>query len=60
MGEFKHIDEGMKEASAPYEPPFSNLHAGGPDELFAGKESVVEGIFETLKSFESPGAAGAG
>ena len=51
---------GMMEASALYEPPFSNLHAGGPDELFAGKESVVEGIFEKLKSFEPPGAAGAG
>ena len=51
---------GMMEASALYEPPFSNLHAGGPDELFAGKERVVEGIFETLKSFEPPSAAGAG
>jgi type I restriction enzyme R subunit len=31
------------------EPPFSNLHAGGPDELFAGHESVIEGIFEKLR-----------
>ena len=26
------------------EAPFSNLHAGGPDELFAGHDSVIEGI----------------
>ena len=47
-------------ASALYEAPFSNLHAGGPDELFAGKENVVEGIFEKLKSFEPPSAKAAG
>lgn len=41
---------GVMEASALYEPPFSNLHSGGPDELFAGKENVIEGIFDTLKS----------
>lgn len=40
---------GVMEASALYEPPFSNLHAGGPDGLFAGKENVIEGIFETLQ-----------
>jgi len=32
---------GVVEASALYEPPFSGLHAGGPDELFAGKENVI-------------------
>ncbi|MFT4589535.1 MAG: type I restriction enzyme R subunit, partial [Limisphaerales bacterium] len=32
--------------------PFSNLHAGGPDALFAGKENVIEGIFDALKSVE--------
>ena len=51
---------GLMEASALYEPPFSNLHAGGPDELFAGKENVIEGVFETLKSLEPPSAAKAG
>lgn len=40
---------GVMEAAALYEPPFSNLHAGGPDELFAGHESVIEGIFEKLR-----------
>ena len=44
---------GVMEASALYEPPFSNLHSGGPDELFAGKENVIEGIFETLKAVNS-------
>jgi type I restriction enzyme R subunit len=38
------------DASALYEPPFSSLHAGGPDELFIGKENVIEGIFEKLKA----------
>jgi type I restriction enzyme R subunit len=40
---------GVIEATALYEPPFSNLHAGGPDELFVGHESVIEGIFEKLR-----------
>lgn len=39
---------GVMEASALYEPPFSNLHAGGPEALFAGKEQVIEGVFHTL------------
>ena len=41
---------GVMEASALYEPPFSNLHAGGPDELFSGKENVIQGIFDALDS----------
>lgn len=41
---------GVMEASALYEPPFSNLHTGGPDALFAGKENVIEGVFKTLQS----------
>jgi len=41
------------DASALYEAPFSNLHAGGPDALFDGKENVIEGIFEKLKSVNS-------
>jgi type I restriction enzyme R subunit len=44
---------GVMDASALYEPPFSNLHAGGPDELFAGHEEVIEGIFERLKVMSS-------
>jgi len=43
---------GIMEAAALYEPPFSYLHAGGPDELFAGNENVIEGIFNTLKAVE--------
>ena len=41
---------GVMEATALYEPPFSNLHAGGPEELFAGKENVIEGIFRALEA----------
>ena len=43
---------GVMEASALYEPPFSNLHAGGPEELFGGKENVIEGIFDALKEVQ--------
>jgi len=44
---------GVMDAAALYEPPFSNLHAGGPDELFRGRENVIEGIFEKLKKLEA-------
>ena len=30
---------GVMEASALYEPPFSNLHAGGPEALFGGRKT---------------------
>lgn len=39
---------GVMDASALYEPPFSGLHSGGPEALFAGKDKVVDGIFEAL------------
>jgi type I restriction enzyme, R subunit len=44
---------GVMEAAALYEPPFSDLHAGGPDELFAERENVIEGIFGALESIQS-------
>ena len=44
---------GVMEASALYEPPFSNLHAGGPEAVFGGKKNVIEGIFDTLKAVQS-------
>jgi type I restriction enzyme R subunit len=43
---------GVMEASALYESPFSDIHAGGPDELFAGKEDIINAVFQTLKSLE--------
>ena len=43
---------GVMNAAALYESPFINLHAGGPDELFAGKRNVIEGIFDTLRSVQ--------
>ena len=51
---------GIMEASALYEPPFSNLHAGGPDALFDGKENLIEGIFERLKAVSFVEVQGAG
>ena len=41
---------GVVELSALYEAPFSNVHAGGPDALFAGKSNVIDAIFEKLKA----------
>ncbi len=43
---------GVMEASALYEPPFSNLHAGGPDGLFSGKEQVIDAVFQALVSLK--------
>lgn len=40
---------GVIEAGAQYEAPFTNVHAGGPDELFAGKDNVVEELFAALE-----------
>lgn len=40
---------GVMDASTLYESPFNSLHAGGPDELFSGKENVIEGIFKKLE-----------
>ncbi|MBN2384605.1 DEAD/DEAH box helicase family protein [bacterium] len=51
---------GVMSASALYEPPFSHLHSGGPDALFAGKENVMEGIFATLETFTTGLAASTG
>jgi type I restriction enzyme, R subunit len=39
---------GVMEPADLYDPPFSKLHAGGPDGLFQGKENVIEGIFAAL------------
>ena len=44
---------GVFEASALYEPPFSNLHAEGPDALFGSKTEVIEGVFEVLRKVNS-------
>ncbi len=44
---------GVIEAAALYEPPFTNLHAEGPDALFGGKAEVIEGVFEVLREVNS-------
>ncbi len=51
---------GIMDAKALYEPPFSNLHDGGPEGLFGGKENVIEGIFEALEAVNSGVSASAG
>ncbi|MFQ6614340.1 MAG: DEAD/DEAH box helicase family protein, partial [Fidelibacterota bacterium] len=44
---------GVMPASALYEPPFSDLHSGGPEALFGGSEKVIEGIFVALNEVHS-------
>ena len=44
---------GVMAPAALYEPPFSLLHGGGPDALFAGKDTVVDGIFRALQQVQS-------
>ena len=51
---------GVMEETALYEAPFSSLHDGGPDELFADKRRVIEGIFKKLESLQSGLLADAG
>ena len=51
---------GVMEPSALYEAPFSSVHAGGPEALFAGKNNVIEGIFEKLKALRPEPLADAG
>ncbi len=51
---------GVMEPSALYEAPFSSVHAGGPEALFAGKDNVIEGIFEKLKTLQPERLAEAG
>jgi type I restriction enzyme R subunit len=40
---------GYMEPAALYEAPFNSIHAGGPDELFAGKHNIIDGLFLTLE-----------
>ena len=40
---------GVIEPGALYEAPFTGLHAGGPDGLFAGRSEVIAGIFQAIE-----------
>jgi type I restriction enzyme R subunit len=40
---------GFMDSTALYEAPFSNIHAGGPEELFAGKHNIIDGLFQALE-----------
>ena len=44
---------GVIDASALYEPPFTNLHAEGPEALFSSKAEVIEGVFKALREVNS-------
>jgi type I restriction enzyme R subunit len=41
---------GVMDPGALYEAPFTGLHAGGPDGLFAGRSEVITGIFEAIEA----------
>lgn len=44
---------GVMEPGSLYEPPFSDLDAGGPDAIFAGNEKIIDGLFTTLREAQS-------
>ena len=41
---------GVMPPEALYEPPFTRLHHAGPDEVFTGKEDIIEALFDQLDS----------
>ncbi len=41
---------GVIEPGALYEAPFTGLHAGGPDGLFAGKSEMIANIFAAIEA----------
>ncbi len=41
---------GVMDAAALYEAPFTSLHSGGPEGVFAGREEVIEGVVGVLES----------
>lgn len=43
---------GVIEPAALYESPFTSLHSGGPEGLFANKTLVINAIFDALKKVE--------
>ena len=47
-------------AAALYQSPFSDLHTGGPEELFEGKSNVIDGIFEVLRTVQPRTLVGTG
>lgn len=44
---------GVMETGALYEAPFTDLHSAGPDELFSGRDNVINGIFDRLNDVKS-------
>jgi type I restriction enzyme R subunit len=44
---------GVMKSSALYVSPFIHLHDGGPEELFAGREQIIDGIFDNLEALHS-------
>jgi type I restriction enzyme, R subunit len=51
---------GVMEPGALYEAPFTGLHAGGPDELFAGKSELIAGIFQAIQATQPAFQSSAG
>jgi type I restriction enzyme, R subunit len=51
---------GVMEPGALYESPFTGLHAGGPDGLFAGRSEIITGIFQAIAATQPIVQASAG
>jgi type I restriction enzyme, R subunit len=51
---------GVMDAAALYEAPFSDLHSGGPEAVFAGRQPLIDAIFETLDAVQPRQQASAG
>jgi type I restriction enzyme, R subunit len=41
---------GVMERGALYEAPFTGIHSGGPEALFAGKGEMITGIFQAIEA----------
>lgn len=41
---------GVMDPGSLYEAPFTGLHAGGPDGLFAGRSEIITGIFQAIEA----------
>ncbi|MBC2605633.1 DEAD/DEAH box helicase family protein [Pelagicoccus albus] len=41
---------GVVESKALYESPYADFHDEGPDGLFAGRDNLIEGVFEALRN----------
>ena len=51
---------GVIEPGALYEAPFADIHAGGPDALFAGNSELIAGLFQAIEATQPAVQSSAG